>query len=152
MRLRLTRNFQIPISIRGYVRPSGRSSVRPSIHSSVTHELKPCKKTVFDQNYYQSRARTHLMAVYPALLFEKQLNILLIQQEELKVATKGTVQSPRNRKRLQNDRHCWANNLRGKAQKQHLKSCTQREQLEKGGQGLLCDQLIVLFKCFCHQD
>ena len=37
------------IFIRGCVRPSVRRSVGPS----VTHELKPCKNAVFDQNYYQ---------------------------------------------------------------------------------------------------
>ena len=33
------------ISTRGYV--------RPSVGPSVTHELKPCKKAVFDQKYFQ---------------------------------------------------------------------------------------------------
>jgi len=35
------------------VGPSVRRSVRPSVRLSVTHELKPCKSAVFDQNYCQ---------------------------------------------------------------------------------------------------
>jgi len=35
------------------VRPSVRPSVGPSVRRSVTHELKPCKSAVFDQNYCQ---------------------------------------------------------------------------------------------------
>ena len=41
------------ISIRGYVRPSICLSVRPSVGPSVTHELIPCKRAVFNQKYYQ---------------------------------------------------------------------------------------------------
>ena len=48
------------VSIRACVRPSVRRSIcrsgflsiRWSVHPLVTHELKPCKSAVFDQNYY----------------------------------------------------------------------------------------------------
>ena len=36
-----------------FVGPSVRPSVHPFVGLSVTHELKPCKITVFDQIYWQ---------------------------------------------------------------------------------------------------
>ena len=42
------------------VHPSVGQSVRPSI----THELKPCKRAVFDQNYYQYERERILWRVY----------------------------------------------------------------------------------------
>ena len=53
------------VSIRGSVRPSVGPSVSRSVHRLVTHELKPCKSAVFDQNYNQhERGRLWLCRVY----------------------------------------------------------------------------------------
>ena len=57
------------ISIRGCVRPSVGPSVRPSVRRSVTHELKPYKSAVFDQNYYQYERGRILCRVYGLVLF-----------------------------------------------------------------------------------
>ena len=42
-------------------------SVRPSVGPSVTHELKPCKSAVFDQNNYQYE-RERILWSYISLL------------------------------------------------------------------------------------
>ena len=57
------------ISIRGYVRPSVRPSVGRFVGPSVTHELKPCKSAVFDQNYYQCKRERILCRVSGLVLF-----------------------------------------------------------------------------------
>ena len=61
------------ISIRGCVRPSDRPSVRPS----VTHELKPCKSAVFDQNYFQyQRERILWPCIRPCFLVISAIQVL----------------------------------------------------------------------------
>ena len=53
------------------VGPSVRPSVHPSVGPSVTHELKPCKITVFDQIYWQyerERILCHVSALVPNMI------------------------------------------------------------------------------------
>jgi len=62
------------ISIRGSVRPSVRRSVRPSVRPSVGHtRVENTRKCRFGPKLLSVRARTHLMAVYPALFSRKTL-------------------------------------------------------------------------------
>ena len=49
-----------------------RPSVRRSVRASVTHELKPCKSTVFDQNYYQYQRERILWPCIRPCLFENR--------------------------------------------------------------------------------
>ena len=60
------------ISIRGCVRPSVGPSVRPSVRRSVGHtRVETTRKCRFWPKLLSVRARTHLMAVYPALFLPK---------------------------------------------------------------------------------
>ena len=54
------------MSVHPSVHPFVRPSVRPSM---VTHELKPCKSAIFDQNYYQyERERILCLCIRPCLM------------------------------------------------------------------------------------
>ena len=55
-----------------FVRPS-RRSVCPSVHSLFTHELKPCKNAIFDQNYYQCEQGRILCRVYGLVMWIRVL-------------------------------------------------------------------------------
>jgi len=66
-------------SVRRSVRRSVRPSVRPSVRRSVTHELKSCKSTVFDQNYWQYERGRILCRVYGLVLSSISIIELILE-------------------------------------------------------------------------